>query len=72
MVTFYRKAQINGSTLQGEPDKHLLTPTQPGQWNETEYLSMVSAVDDLPYVVVRPKINRKNNKKVLRMRSSWD
>ncbi len=72
MVTFNRRAQINGATSKGEVAKRLLTQPQPGQWSEPEYFSMVSAEDELPYVVVRPKINHKNNKKVLRMRSSWD
>ena len=75
MVTFYRKAQINGSMLPGKGSLStvdLPRSPQPGQWNEPEYLSMVNPEDELPYVVVRPKVNRKNNKKVLRMRSHWD
>ncbi|MCD8536251.1 MAG: hypothetical protein LRY56_01530 [Burkholderiaceae bacterium] len=75
MVTFYRKAQINGGISPGKSLLHsieLPRSSQPGQWNEPEYLGMINPEDDLPYVVVRPKVNRKNNKKILRMRSHWD
>ncbi|UOD49784.1 hypothetical protein [Orrella daihaiensis] len=75
MVTFYRKAQINGNTpidkeTVGSID--LSQPIKPERWSETEYLGILNPEDDLPYVVIRPKVNRKNNKKILRMRGHWD
>lgn len=73
MVTFYRKAQINGQTAPAsntvEPNRN----THSGRWNDTQYFSGISPEDDLPYITVRPKGARNGNgKKVLRMRSSWD
>ena len=70
MVTFYRKAQIKSST--GANALDIPTNHPDGGWNEPEYLGVINPEDDLPYVMVRPKINRKNHKKVLRMRSHWD
>lgn len=74
MVTFYRKAQLKtaaGSSASGAPMVQPITKSS-GYWSEPEYLGVVNPEDELPYVMVRPKINRKNQKKVLRMRSHWD
>lgn len=76
MVTFYRKSQINhqsstyaaASEASGNPQASRANSAVHG----TEYVSTISAEDHLPYVVVRPKVNRDNHKKVLRMRSHWD
>jgi hypothetical protein len=71
MVTFYRKAQIerNSTNEQSAKAPNLILS---GHDRESNYLGIISPEDELPYIVVRPKTNRKpNNKKILRMRDSW-
>lgn len=72
MVTFYRKAQIerNASNNQAADAPDMM---QSGRASESDYLGIISPEDELPYIVVRPKASRKpNNKKIFRMRNSWD
>lgn len=73
MVTFYRKAQIKGNTSSAITQIDLPGNQKPSRWDEPKYTSMLDPQDDLPYVVVRPRVSRKTNgKKVMRMRSYWD
>lgn len=73
MVTFFRKSQLNGNSSNKDSAVELPHNLQSGRFNGSDYVGVISPEDELPYVVVRPKINRKNNgKKVLRMRSAWD
>jgi hypothetical protein len=72
MVTFYRKAQIerNSSNKHAANMPNLLHSDQS---SETDYLGTIDPDDKLPCVVVRPKTSRKaNNKKMLRLRNTWD
>lgn len=73
MMALYRKAWINGKSLS---DNGSIDPTQDlrtSKYQEPKYAAMIDPADELPYVVVRPKVNRKkSDKKVMRMRNFWD
>lgn len=76
MVTFYRKAQINNSALgtaPAEKNNNRFSQTDEGRWSDQALYGVAHADDDLPYVVVRPRVKRNDNsKKIRRMRSYWD
>ena len=73
MVTFYRKARMHGNLLTSDGDIDRSQSLEPMPYQVPKYAAMIDPADELPYVVVRPKINRKkNDKKVMRMRNDWD
>jgi len=76
MVTFFRKAQLNAkaSTDRDNTDLWPQTPTrQAARQDNLAYEGMLSPEDEMPYVMVRPKVNRKSNgKRLPRMRGNWD
>ena len=73
MMTFYRKARINGESSSENDSVGLLEDLQSSEHDEPKYVAMIDPSDELPYVVVRPKVNRKkNDKKIMRMRNYWD
>lgn len=76
MVTFYRKAQINNSALgaaHADKSNNLSNQADGSNWIGHASYGVANADDDLPYIVVRPKVKRNDNsKKIRRMRSYWD
>jgi len=68
-----RKTWTNGKSLSDDDFVDTTQDLRPSKHRKPKYAAMIDFADELPYVVVRPKVNpKKSDKKVMSLRNFWD